>query len=378
MHIRHEEPTPTLTEERPPTLATEPRRAANPVLLAAVALPAAFAVLFAVWLLARPLALLFAAVVIANALSPLAALLERKLPHVLAVVVAYLALLAVVGGILRLVVPPLIEQANGATSSAPALIERARVEFGRLDALGGGRLGEAVQSAAAGLSGRALALPFTVLSVALEAVIVLITSAYWLISTPALSRFALSLLPERARPEAARVLHELSHTVGGYIRGTVIDGLILGAVMYLGYRLIGLQFPLVLALLAGLSTLVPIVGPAIAATSALTLAFLDSPSKAAWVLAFYCAVELLESYVLLPSILSEQADIPPVLVMFALFAGASVGGLLGAVLAIPFAGAVRILVLRVGAPAIRRRTGAPPLQHGGDGAKAKGERDGSS
>ncbi len=114
-----------------------------------------------------------------------------------------------------------------------------------------------------------------------------------------------------------------------------------------------------LALLAALGEFVPVVGPIAASVPAIVIALLDSPLKALLVLAFYAVVQLAESYLLLPNVMRTQSDIPPLLVLFALAAGGAIGGILGALVAIPLAGAIQVLVVRVLAPTVRRWTGAP-------------------
>jgi predicted PurR-regulated permease PerM len=127
---------------------------------------------------------------------------------------------------------------------------------------------------------------------------------------------------------------------------------------YVGLVIIGVPFPLVLGVLAGLGELVPIAGPIFASIPAIGLALLDSPLKAGIVMVFYIAIQQLEGHILVPSIVGRQANIPPILAIFAILAGAALGGILGALIAIPIAGALRVLILRVVAPEIRRWTGA--------------------
>jgi hypothetical protein len=86
-------------------------------------------------------------------------------------------------------------------------------------------------------------------------------------------------------------------------------------------------------------------------------ALLDPPVQAPNVAIFYVIVQQIESNIVEPNIMARRTDMPPLLVLFALLAGGLVAGVLGAIIAIPLAGALRILVLRVVAPAVRRWTG---------------------
>ena len=329
------------------------------VALGALSLALALGLLAAIWLLARPLALLLAAIVIAQALSPAVGWLERRLPRPVAIGLVYLALLLVLAALVGLVVPSLVSQAQELIDNGPRLLERGRAWLDRWRWLGVDRLTGALGSNS-GQTGTALVtVPVKVLASAVELILILAMSAYWLAAMPRLHRFALSLVPEGRRPRAAALLHEVGHTMGGYVRGVAIDALVVGLAVSLGLTLIGVDYPLVLALIAALGEFVPVVGPIAASVPAIVIALLDSPFKALLVLAFYAVVQLAESYLLLPNVMRTQSDIPPLLVLFALAAGGAIGGILGALVAIPLAGAIQVLVVRVLAPSVRRWTGAP-------------------
>ena len=324
----------------------------------AIALALAFGLLYVVWLLLRPLALLFAAVVVATTLEPIVDLLERRLPRVLAVVAVYLALALVVAGIGWLIVPSVTEQARTLAENAPDLVQRAQDWLNRWQQGSDARISERLQSGVGRFGTTLATLPLTLLTVAAELLLVLGMSVYWLIVKPALRRFALSLLPERQRAQASDVLSEMGRTVGGFIRGAALDGLIMAALVYVGLLILGVEYPLVLAAVVFVGELVPIVGPFVAAVPAVGIALLDSPAQAIKVAVFYAVIQQIESNIVEPNVMSKQTDMPPLLVLFALLAGGSLAGVLGALLAIPLAGALRVFVLRVIVPAVRRWTGA--------------------
>ena len=319
-----------------------------------------FALLQLVWLLAKPIGLLLAAMVLASALMPLVDLLTRWMPRMPAILLVYLALLATVGGIGWLVIPPLVGQARALVEAAPTLIEQGRAWFDRWDAVpfDDDQIVGHAGSSIAGAGGFLVSLPLRILSALLEIMLVVAMSAYLVAAGPGLARFIRSLVPPRHRDHAADVLGEMWRTMGGYVRGVVLDGLIVAAITYAGLLIIGVPYPLVLALVAFLGELIPVAGPMIAGAPAVGLALTDSPLLALVVLAFYFAVQQFESYVILPHIMKKQADIPPLLTLFALLAGGALAGVFGAILAIPLSGALRVFVLRVAAPALRRWTGS--------------------
>jgi predicted PurR-regulated permease PerM len=326
------------------------------VLGLAVAL--ALGLLWSLSLFARPLALLVMAVVLASALAPAAEWLARLLPRPLAVVLVY-ALLA--GGLAALgwsLLPRLVAQGWEVMSNLPSLLGEARQLTSRWDSGAGERVLAVAQTHLTSLVESLISLPLTLVSVALELVLVFVLSIYWLLGAPALRRFAVGLFAPRHQDQADRVLREIGGTMGGYVRAVALDSLLVGMVVYAGMRIIGVPYPLLLALAAALGEVVPIVGPFIGAVPAVAVALLQSPHTAAAVLVFYLVLQQVESHILVPRLVKSQAHVPPALGIFALMAGTAIGGVLGALVAIPLSGAIRVLVLRVFAPAVRRWTGA--------------------
>ncbi len=326
--------------------------------IAGLALALAIGLLGLLWLLVRPLSMLLIAIVIAQALTPIVARCERWLPRGLAIVLAYVGLLLIGGGLGWLVLPPLVAEGQTLVINAPGLVFQFREWLHGIDAESADRVTAAVQVAITRFSNVLLSLPFMLLSSVINVILVFFLSLYWLVATPALCRFALSLFPIEHRPRAHRVMDAMGATMGGYIRATVINGVIIGMLTYVGLLVIGVEYTLVLAVLAGLGEFLPVVGPIIAALPAIMIALLESPQQAMVVTIFYIGLQQLESNLLVPFIMRQQADVPPLLSLFALLAGSSLGGLLGALIAIPLAGALRILVLRVLAPAEREWSGA--------------------
>ncbi|MBI4499258.1 MAG: AI-2E family transporter [Chloroflexi bacterium] len=309
-------------------------------------------------LLARPLALLFLGVVIAAALSPLVAWLDRKLPRAAAVAAPYVALVLVVVFALFLVVPPFLAQAQDALNRLPMLVTDLSTWLADRGLVSEDQLFNLLASQVNRLVGFVASLPALVLGLLLEIITVFFLSLYWLLVQPRIWSFTLSLIPEGRQDAVADELREMGTVMGGYVRGVAIDAVIVGTLAYVGFMVLGIQFPLVLAIVAGILEVVPYVGPILAGIPPVIVALFDSPGQAALVLVFWIALQQFENNILVPYVMRSQTNIPPVLVVFALLAGLTIGGVLGAFVAIPLSGALRILIIRTLAPAVRRWTGA--------------------
>jgi predicted PurR-regulated permease PerM len=314
--------------------------------------------LFAVRLLIEPLLLLVIAIAIAEALAPTVERLERRMPRPLAVAAIYIAFVLAVGLLGWLTVPSLVDQGRELAENAPDLVERGRARIDSWVPGGGDRIAETAQGRLGGFGGGLVDLPFTIATSIAEFVLVVAMSFYWLTMAPALRRFARSFFPPERQAEADGVMDEVGSAVGGYLRGEGLTALLMAGIVYAGLSIIGVDYALVLALITGVGELIPVLGPVLAAIPALAVALLDSPTQAVIVLVFFIVVQQLESNVLLPNIMQREAGTPPLLALFALFAGGAAYGLTGAIAAIPFAAALRVIVLRVVAPAIRDWTGA--------------------
>ena len=320
----------------------------------------ALGVLVLIWLLARPLALLFIAIVISQALMPVVNRLEQRMPRSLAIGAVYGGSFILLGAAGWLLAPHLVAQTDNLVQRAPEIAEHTQRFFNRWNDESGGRIGELVSRGITSGSDTLVALPVTLTQSLLEVLFVVFMSIYWLAAAPRTRRFGLSLIPVDRRDDAESLLDELGQATGGYVRGVVIDAAILGTMAAVGLWVIGFEYPILGGIVSFLGELFPVLGPVIAAIPITALALIDSPSQGLIVLAFYVALEQVEGHILTPNIMRSQTDVPQVLVLFAVFAGGAVGGLIGALVAIPLTAAIRVIVFRLAVPQIRRWSGAPP------------------
>lgn len=306
----------------------------------------------------QPLALLVLALTVASALGPPVALLDRFLPRVLAVVVVYLAFPGILALIGYLIAPSFVHQLNDVTSRMPDLVDQLRPLLTRLGNLVPSNLSSTLTSRLNSLASSVVSVPVTVVKVLVDLVAILFISIYALLEAERMHRFALSLVPPERQEALGSLLHHMARELGGYLRGAFLDGLIIGLTTYVGLLLIGVDFPLILGLIAGLMEIVPGVGPVIAAVPILVVSLLQSPTKALISLIFMVAVHEFEGSIVFPNVMGSQTSISPLLVLVGLLSGYAGGGVLGALTAIPLVAVGRVLVLDVVAPAIRRETGA--------------------
>ncbi len=309
-----------------------------------------------IWFFARPLAILTLGVTIAAALSPLVAVFERRMPRALAALAVYLILVLMIGGMLWMIIPTLVGQAQEIINRVPRMIDQVQNLLQWLGVRPGTlTLSSLLTTQLATLAPTLVSLPVMLTARIFDVVLVFFVSLYTVIDAPRIHSFFVSLFPANRRPEVARILSSMFNAMGGYIRGSAINGLIVGSVTYIGLLAIGVDFPLTLGILAGMLELIPYIGPILAAAVIVLVTIAQSPGKALAVLIFDIILQQTENHILVPTIMHSQANISPLLVIIAIFAGGTVGGFLGILVAVPLAAAANILANEVVAPAVRRR-----------------------
>ncbi|TVR70754.1 MAG: AI-2E family transporter [Sphaerobacteraceae bacterium] len=327
----------------------------------ATALVVAVLFLDIIGLMIRPLGVLFAAIVVALTLAPIVDWLERFLPRLAAVLSVYFALILILVGFGFVLVPPVVTQAMSLVDNFPEHYENVQLWLAREAGMDVENDMEELASFAAPLADQILTVPMMVVTTGAEFLVGFFVSLYWLHSMPRSKAWVLSLFPPHRKDSADRIMQRVSGRMGGYMRGVVFTGVVVGTAVFVGLTILGLEYALLLALLAFLGEFFPNVGPILAGFPAVAIAFFESPGLAVVVLIFYLVIQQLESYILVPMVMmNTQAHIPPLVTTFAVFSGFFVGGVLWAILAIPLSGAILTLATDVIAPAIRERTGGLP------------------
>jgi predicted PurR-regulated permease PerM len=131
--------------------------------------------------------------------------------------------------------------------------------------------------------------------------------------------------------------------MGLWVLGQILLSVCIFVGVYIGLSLLGVQYALVLALLAGVFEVVPFIGPTLSAIPALFIAFTQSPTLAIAVLVLYIAVQKLESWILVPKIMQKTVGTSPVVIIFALLIGVKLGGIVGLLLAVPIVAIFTVL-----------------------------------
>lgn len=299
------------------------------------------------------------AAILATGLSPVVERLahrtwtrrRRRLPRSAAIALVYLGVLVALvlaGGLL---ITPIVAESRQFVETAPefyqglramlagfqqryawlpdltALLDRLPHEAGRLTAYVGAATGVA----------------FRVFGVVVSAITALILSIYMLLEGPTIKQGFLWLFPRQRRGQIEAVLGHVGLKFGGWLRGQLLLGLIIGAAAGLGTWAIGLPYPLLLGLAAGVTELIPMIGPVLGAVPAVLVALFGSTWQVVAVVVFFTVIQQIEGNILVPRVMKKAVGLSPLLTIVAIMIGAKLMGVLGALLAVPVAAALQVM-----------------------------------
>ncbi len=299
------------------------------------------------------IALFFVSLILASIINPLASWFQsKKMSRGAAVLLLYLGILIVIGAVLTVLVPALIVETRDFVANADAIWGSLLSSLGPLrDFISSHGLSDelrkAMGSATDGLGLAAVGVVATISGFAtgiVSILVVLVVAFYLVVSEDGLMRLFRTVAPEVYQPYLVDLFQRIEKSIGSWVRGQMILGLIVGVAVYVALTILGVKYALVLALVAALAEMIPYVGPIFSAIPALLIALTISPFKALMVVIVYLVIQQVENHVLVPKIMQKVTGLHPIVSIFAMLIGVKVAGLLGALLAIPVAMMIGILV----------------------------------
>ena len=320
-------------------------------------------VILAFWLLYRfyqVVFILFIAILIGTVIRPAVAWLhQRGLPQIAGVIFVYFLLLILLIGFLLLLFPLILEQSATIAAIAPGFYQNLREWMGNYPNQLIMRLGEFLPVSLPSLkslqqtgpevmasAGQALAYVTSAAKVIFIAIVILVLAFYWTLDGPRTIQSFLLLIPQGQRESISELILTMETRVGSYIAGQGFLCLVIGILALFAYRLIGLPNALVLALIAGAMEAVPMIGPFLGAIPAALVTMAIAPDKLIWVIVATVVIQQLENSLLVPRVMRKAVGVNPFVTLLALFAFSSLFGIAGALMAIPMAAILQLLLNR--------------------------------
>jgi predicted PurR-regulated permease PerM len=311
--------------------------------------------LWVVWISRRVITWVLVALFVALALEPAVRFLQTRgvRRRGAAAALIYVAALLAIGLLAALLVPPLVDQAEGLADAAPGYVADLTAGRGPLGFLERDyEIVEKVREATDSRGGSLLGGASTVLEVGrgvLTAIVGLITivflTLFMILEGPAWTERGLGLLPPHSRPRWRNVGHQIAQTVSGYVTGNLLLSLIAGVSSTVALLIVGVPFALALGLLVAVLDLIPLAGATLAGLLLATVGFLTSVTAGVVMLVFFVLYQQIENHVLQPLVYGRTVQLSPLVVLIAILIGTEVAGVLGALGAIPIAGTLQILLL---------------------------------
>lgn len=309
---------------------------------------------------ARSILLLFGlSLFIAVGLDPVVAWLRRFMPRPVAVGVVILLGLAALAGVAELVVPVLVTQVTALVRALPHYFRQLKSSSSLVGRLNRqyhveSSLRKTLTSGSSGVASGLLGLGRAVLGALASTLVVLVLSVYLLFDLPRFKRLLYGLVPRSRRARTVLLSDQIFAKVGGYVLGNVVISVITGIGTYVWCVALGVPYPLLLAVLVAVFDLVPVVGSTVGGVVVAAVALTVSPTVAVATVGFYLAYRLLEDYLLAPRIMRRTVDVPGLVTVVATLVGGVLLGVIGALVAIPVAAAVKLLLEELAAPRLEQ------------------------
>lgn len=311
------------------------------------------------------------ALFLALGLDPIVSFIERKLPRGAAVSIVVAVVILAFAGIILAIVPVLVQQITHLVQTLPTTIDDFTKSSWYKDVTN--QYGDSIQQGLDGvlnffkdpgnlatIGGGLIAVGAGIAGGLTGVTIVLILTLYFMASLRSIKRIAARFVPEYRREGFAELVDDVSGAVGRYVIGQASLALINGILSLIFLTIIGAPQPALLALIAFLGSLIPLVGTLIGAIINSLICLLASPLTALVAFIYYLVYMQVEAYVLSPRIMNKAVAVPGAIVVIAAVGGGTIGGILGALVAIPVAASAIIIIQKVVFPAQDRKV-VPPI-----------------
>jgi len=303
--------------------------------------------------------------------------LNERLPLVLSILLVYVAIAIVGAAILQLLIPPLISDIQGAAKAVPGIVghlvqvvhdpnnrlvrwippdERVYLENAPQ------QIAAFVQTNAFDTASKTVTVLLSTVSVLATIIVVPVLAAYMLLDAENLKAGFLGLIPAKNQPKAEAIIADLDHVVGGFIRGQLIDGSILGAMLTVMLTLTHVPYALLIGVVSGALNFIPYAGALIAFIPAVLLAFtFGGLGHAVLVAVLIFVIHQIDGNFVAPRVLKENVGLSPFWIVIAILGGSELFGLAGTFLAVPVAAMIRVLREQLLPRPASRAVAAPAL-----------------
>lgn len=177
-----------------------------------------------------------------------------------------------------------------------------------------------------------------------NAIVVMVITFFLIVDEKGFEKFLVSIFPARHGKYILEKSKAVKENIGAWLRGQLKLMVLIGLGTFIGLTLLGVEYAVTLALIAGITELIPVVGPLIAMIPALLIGLNDSLAQALWILIFYIIIQQLEGNLIVPLIMKKAVGLNPIVVVISMLIGYTFLGVLGVIIAVPVATAISIFI----------------------------------
>lgn len=299
------------------------------------------------------LALLFVSLIFASAVDPWVDKMQaRKIPRALGMFLLYIIIFVFITGTVILIIPPVVEQFIILQKNLPQYVEKLNAgyvflrDFSQTHGLAE-RLQTMVNSIEGNLSAaanNAIGWIVGIFGGIFSFFVVLVITYYMAVEEDVVKKIIWSLAPPEQQPYLIQLMSRMQRQIGYWLRGQLILMFVIGFLTWLGLQFLMPQYALALGLIAGVTEFIPYLGPFIGALPAVFLAFSESPFLALIVLIWYIVIQQIEGNIVTPKIMQRAVGLNPIISIAVLMAGMKLAGVVGALLSIPVATALSVVI----------------------------------
>ncbi|MBU0671076.1 AI-2E family transporter [Patescibacteria group bacterium] len=289
--------------------------------------------------------IIFVAWVFASAIDPLIDRMQRyKIPRGISILLIYMVLIAILTVLVVLMAPPIFDQIKEISVSLPAYFDKVEELIPQSQDGAAFSTEETIQnllnsaSESLGSAGSQLfSAAANVLTAIVGLVAVFVIAFYMTVHEDNIKKFMQLVAPTRMQPYLIQKMHKIQRKLASWLWGQIILMVIIGLLAFIGLKILGVEYALLLAIIAGFGEFIPIVGPVVSAIPAVFFAFSDSPIKALLVIILFVVIQQLENNIIVPKVMNKAVGLNPLIIIMAMLVGAKLAGFVGLLLAIPAA-----------------------------------------
>lgn len=284
--------------------------------------------------------------IISIALEPFVIKLqEKRIPKAVSVIFIYLILLLVLGFIAYFIIPPVATQMRELATNLPYYSSRIS-EYNFSDYAPVSSFLNSISQRFSDIAGGFLEALVSIFGGIVYAIAVFALTFYALVDSDGIKKTLVSFIPIEKKERLLLTFNRVSGKLGDWLRGQLIIMLAIGVVDWIILSILGVQYALVLGLLAAVLEIVPVVGPLLSGFLALLIAFISGEPlwKLAAIAIAYLLVQQLENNILVPKVMQKAIGLSPIIIIIAVLVGSRLLGLGGAILAVPIAAGIQVFI----------------------------------